>query len=127
MAQYDLNLLLNINDDTLGGRLSAARDAAGMDCATLALMSGIPLHCLKAWEADRCEADVHALAPLAKVLGVSRNWLETGEGEGPDDNDDMDMLHLARMELDRLMEMYQETGHQIEKLHRRIEDLQRRA
>ncbi|MDQ0456016.1 helix-turn-helix domain-containing protein [Rhizobium paknamense] len=127
MARYDLNLLLNINDDTLGGRLSAARDAAGIDLSTLALLAGVPVQSLKAWEADRCEADPHGLADVAEALGVCGTWLATGEGAGPDeDRASGSMIPVMRQELTRLMKMYEETGSMIEKLHQRIDDLEQR-
>ncbi|MBU3537146.1 helix-turn-helix domain-containing protein, partial [Alkalihalobacillus clausii] len=41
------------SDDTLGGRLSAARDASGLSLADVANRIGVKRDSLLAWEADR--------------------------------------------------------------------------
>ncbi|MCM2441857.1 helix-turn-helix transcriptional regulator [Agrobacterium vitis] len=132
MGLYDINRLLNVNDDTLGGRLATARDCAGMDLADLASIAGVPVAKLRSWEADRSEADARSLGLVADSLGVCRQWLMTGNGRGPDEEDnggdaEDDMLLVMRRELDRLTHMYQETGSMIEILHRRIGDLEQRS
>ncbi|MGG7517607.1 helix-turn-helix transcriptional regulator [Allorhizobium undicola] len=127
MARYDLNRLLEIDDDTPGGRLAAARDAAGIDLATLSLLAGVPMQCLKAWEADRCEADPSGLDHVAGVLGVTGEWLATGVGSEPDQCGDASTLTVMRRELQRLVNMYEETGAMIETLHQRIRDMEQRS
>lgn len=72
------------SDDTLGGRLTLARDAAGMTLEMVAHRMGIHAATLHYWEADRAAPDLIPLRKLAAILGVSPMWLLTGMGEGPD-------------------------------------------
>lgn len=67
---------------TLGDRLVAAREAAGLSAADLASHVGVRAKTLDNWEADRSEPRANRVQMLAGVLGVSIVWLLTGEGEG---------------------------------------------
>jgi len=129
MGLYDINRLLDVNDDTLGGRLATARDCAGLGLADLATLVGIPVAKLRSWEADRCEADSKSIGIVADSLGVCPRWLMTGNGRGPDEDEDFEdeMLQVMRRELDRLTQMHQQTGSMIETLNRRIGDLEQRS
>ncbi|MFN6978598.1 MAG: multiprotein-bridging factor 1 family protein [Gemmobacter sp.] len=69
---------------TLGDRIAAAREAAGMTRAECARRIGVRLPTLKAWEDDQSEPRANRLQMLAGMLGVSLRWMMTGEGEGPD-------------------------------------------
>lgn len=71
------------SDDTLGGRLSTARDASGLSLADVANRIGVKRDSLLAWEADRAEPRPSNLIDLAGILGVSPMWLMTGVGSGP--------------------------------------------
>ncbi|MBB4064891.1 helix-turn-helix domain-containing protein [Gellertiella hungarica] len=70
-------------DDTLGGRLSHARDCAGLTLEAVA--RGVDMHSatIRYWEADRAAPSLASIRKLAAILGVSQLWLLTGEGEGP--------------------------------------------
>jgi len=67
---------------TLGDRLSAAREAAGLSQSSLATRLGVRLKTLRGWENDLAEPRANRLQMLAAMLGVSLRWLLTGEGEG---------------------------------------------
>lgn len=70
-------------DNTLGGRLSHARDSAGMTLEAVARAMNMHSATIRYWEADRAEPSLGTLRRLAAVLGVSKLWLLTGDGEGP--------------------------------------------
>jgi len=67
---------------TLGDRLSAAREAAGLSQSSLASRLGVRLKTLRGWENDLAEPRANRLQMLAAMLSVSLRWLLTGEGEG---------------------------------------------
>jgi HTH-type transcriptional regulator, cell division transcriptional repressor len=67
---------------TLGDRLAAAREAAGLSQSVLATRLGVRQKTLRAWESDLSEPRANRLQMLAAMLGVSLRWLLTGEGEG---------------------------------------------
>lgn len=68
---------------TLGDRLTAAREAAGMGLAELAARLGIVEAWLSDWEENRSEPRANRLQMLAGMLDVSLAWLMSGEGDGP--------------------------------------------
>lgn len=72
-----------VDSDTLGGRLSRAREAAGFTLPQLARSIGVRRETLAAWETDRSEPRANRLVTLAGVLGVSPVWLLSGFGEPP--------------------------------------------
>jgi len=114
-------------DDTLGGRLSAARDAAGITVELLAGQLGVRKETILAWESDRSEPRPSRLVKLAGIFGVSPLWLMTGTGEGPGELSDERALQALKTELARLQSAYQEMGrlveataHQLEKLDHQL-------
>ena len=72
---------------TFGDRLSAAREAIGMDQRTLATRLGVKLSTIQRWEDDQSEPRANRLVMLAGVLNVTMRWLLTGEGDGIDGPD----------------------------------------
>ncbi|GAB4272092.1 MAG: helix-turn-helix transcriptional regulator [Pararhodobacter sp.] len=66
---------------TLGDRLAAARDAAGLTQSALAQRLGVRVKTLRDWENDASEPRANRLQMLAALLGVSLRWLLTGVGE----------------------------------------------
>lgn len=66
---------------TLGDRLTAAREAAGLSLAGLAGRLGVRSKTLRDWENDVSEPRANRLQMLAALLGVSLRWLLTGQGE----------------------------------------------
>lgn len=67
---------------TLGDRLVAAREAAGLTQSALATRLGVRSKTLRGWENDLAEPRANRLQMLAAMLGVSLRWLLTGEGDG---------------------------------------------
>ena len=67
---------------TFGDRLTAAREAAGLDLDGLATRLGVKVTTLEAWEQDVKEPRANRLQMLAGMLGVSLTWLLTGQGDG---------------------------------------------
>jgi len=65
---------------TLGDRLAAARDAAGLTQSGLAQRLGVRVRTLRDWENDVSEPRANRLQMLAALLGVSLRWLLTGVG-----------------------------------------------
>nr|WP_316654257.1 helix-turn-helix transcriptional regulator [uncultured Gellertiella sp.] len=74
------------SDDTLGGRLTLARDYARMTLAMVARQMDVHAATLNYWEADRAAPNLQSLKKLAAILSVSPIWLLTGEGDGPGDH-----------------------------------------
>lgn len=113
--------LVDASDDTLGGRLSAARDAAGVSVADLANRVGVKLESLLAWESDRSEPRPTRLVEVAGILGVSPMWLMTGYGSGPLMEDDAFPFEAMRVQLKRLTDSHLETGRLIKQMAQQIE------
>jgi HTH-type transcriptional regulator, cell division transcriptional repressor len=66
---------------TLGDRLTAAREAAGLTQGELATRLGVRARTLRDWEDDVSEPRANRLQMLAALLGVSLRWLLTGQGD----------------------------------------------
>ncbi|WP_377275130.1 helix-turn-helix domain-containing protein [Rhizobium sp. R86522] len=114
------------SDDTLGGRLSAARDASGLSLADVANRVGVKRDSLLAWEADRAEPRPSNLIDLAGILGVSPMWLMTGVGSGPIQEAGDLPLEALKLDLQRLTEAHLECGRLIEKIAQQIETYEER-
>ena len=71
------------SDDTLGGRISLGREAAGLTVAQAARRLGVMTDSWNAWERDRDVPRANRLATMAGILGVGLSWLLTGKGSGP--------------------------------------------
>ena len=78
-------------DDTLGGRLLAARESAGLSLDTAAARLGVAPLTLRNWECDRAEPTVERLVKIAAILGVRPFWLISGDWE--DDCGEAGMKH----------------------------------
>ena len=74
---------------TLGGRLYASRQNAGMSLNLAARLLGVKSSTLKSWENDRSEPRVNKLVALAGLLGVSPTHFLAEEG-----NDGVDVSAL---------------------------------
>lgn len=68
---------------TVGDRLTAAREAAGLSVALLAEELGVRPETLDGWEVDQAEPNAPLLTQIAVRLGVDPEWLLTGTGAGP--------------------------------------------
>lgn len=67
---------------TLGDRLTGAREAAGLTQKELATKVGVKLETVRAWENDIKEPRANRLQMLSGILGVSLQWILSGQGEG---------------------------------------------
>lgn len=83
-------------DDTLGGRISLAREAARLTMAQAARRLGVQTASWNAWECDRAAPRSNRLAMMAGLLGVSPTWLLTGLGSGPVERSASDVTELLR-------------------------------
>ncbi len=69
--------------DTVGGRISLARDAIGLTVDQISAVAGVTAETWANWENDRAEPRSNRLDMLARILQVSIAWLLGGQGEGP--------------------------------------------
>ena len=74
---------------TLGGRIYASRQNAGMSLHMAANLLGVKSSTLKSWENDRSEPRVNKLVALAGLLGVSPTHFLAEEG-----NDGADVVAI---------------------------------
>jgi HTH-type transcriptional regulator, cell division transcriptional repressor len=122
-TEHETTVFSDESDDTLGGRLSMARDAAGISLESLASQLGVRRETVLAWESDRSEPQPSGLVKMAAMFGVSPVWLMTGAGEGPVEDNDQRALEAVRLELSRLRTAYQEIGRLIEATTQQVERL----
>ncbi len=107
----------NPDMDTVGGRISRAREASGLSVRQLAWRIGIKIATVKGWESDRSQPSSHRLANLAGLLQVSLSWILHGVGIGPTDTleDDARSEDMSA-QLDQLRLLHVETGLLLERL-----------
>lgn len=109
--------------DTVGGRISRARDASGLSSRDLAWRLGVKLATVDAWERDRSEPAAHRLTNLAGLLNVSLSWILCGVGSAPADAEPAPNAEAAALQMDRLKLLHAETGQIIAKLQSDLERL----
>lgn len=101
MTAADISVETN-DFDTLGGRLSRAREATDSTLAQVATRIGVQKKTLEGWECDRAAPRSNRLAMLAGILGVSPTWLLYGRGTSPmEDNPDFSAQSME-VQLDQL-------------------------
>ena len=106
---------------TLGGRLYASRQNAGMSLHMVANLLGVKSSTLKSWENDRSEPRVNKLVALAGVLGVSPTHFLAEEG-----NDGVDvsvsggrhtrLIEMLKEEMSFVLEQEKNLNQQIHKM-----------
>ncbi|MDW5316062.1 helix-turn-helix transcriptional regulator [Rhizobium sp. PL01] len=69
-------------DDTIGGRISLARDALGLSVEEISSVVGVTDDTWSNWENDRSEPRANRLDMLARVLQVNITWLLSGQTQG---------------------------------------------
>ena len=106
--------------DTIGGRLSRAREAMAMTPAQLARRLGVKSATLQAWECDRSEPRANRLAMLAGVLNVSPSWVLYGVGNAPSDDARPEIARSLLGQLEKVKRLHDETGSVIERLEAEI-------
>ena len=109
---------------TLGGRLYASRQNAGMSLNLVAGLLGVKSSTLKSWENDRSEPRVNKLVALAGLLGVSPTHFLAEEGN---DGVDVSTKKGSRGKLVKLlkdeMSNAREQQKQLSQRLRKIDDL----
>lgn len=111
--------------DTLGGRISTARDALDMSVPQLARRLGVKTETISAWEGDRSEPRANRLIMLAGILGVAPTWLLSGFGSAPASQSVNSALGVVTLQLAKLKEQHQRTAAAIDALEREIGTLGR--
>ena len=114
----DIFARLEDMEDTIGGRITRARNAMNLSTAQLARRLGIRTATLHHWESDRAEPRANRLMMLAGVLAVSPTWLLTGQGAPPGGDDTQ--VRLLKSELTRLRD---DAASLVERLERTLERL----
>ena len=108
------------NDETLGGRISKARDIAKLSASEFANTLGIRKESLIAWENDRSEPHPPRLIKMAGLLNVSPAWLLYGVGEAPVENAASPELRSLRGQLERIKELRDRTDTAIRQMEAAI-------
>ena len=112
--------------DTLGGRLSRARDASGMSAAQFARRLGVKTATVQAWENDRSEPRANRLSMIAGLLNVSTPWLLHGVGEAPADDPRNDAITVLYGQVQKLRQTHEESGALLDRVENELARLQRR-
>tara|TARA_A200000113_G_scaffold18759_1_gene16356 strand:- start:3588 stop:3983 length:396 start_codon:yes stop_codon:yes gene_type:complete len=123
------NILVTVKEQTtLGGRLYASRQNAGMSLHMVANLLGVKSSTLKSWENDRSEPRVNKLVALAGVLGVSPTHFLAEEG-----NDGVDvsasggrrvrLIEMLKEEMSLVLEQQKNLNQQIHKMDALLQKL----
>lgn len=108
------------DEATLGDRLTAARESAGLTLDDLAARLGVRADTLSGWEADQAEPRAVFLGRMSGMLGVSLVWLLTGEGEGPQQGDGPSPG--VRSELRQLRRLLDEAAQRVDRIEELLAD-----
>jgi transcriptional regulator with XRE-family HTH domain len=73
----------DLSDDTIGGRISLARDASGLSLEEAADFINVSPEAWANWENDRCAPISSRVTFMSRLLGVSPAWIVSGRGDGP--------------------------------------------
>jgi len=98
-------IAVNADNDTLGGRLSRAREAAGLAPAEFANALGVRKQTLAAWETDRSEPRANRLIRMAIMLNVNPAWLIQGIGPDPSEDEAPASIARIRKQMRRLVDL----------------------
>lgn len=107
--------------DTIGGRISRARDAAGLSVKEVAWQLGVKLATINAWESDRSLPGAHRLNRLAGMLSVSISWLLHGIGTAPTETSADQTVDNVTSQLERLKLLHAETGQLIGRIQKDLD------
>ncbi|MDO5705536.1 MAG: helix-turn-helix transcriptional regulator [Paracoccus sp. (in: a-proteobacteria)] len=107
---------------TLGDRITAAREGAGVSRRDLAEQLGVRQRTLRGWEEDEREPRANQLQMLAGVLGVSLIWLMTGRGDGPAVDTDAGGNAATLAELRALRQMLKAADARLARLEKVLSD-----
>jgi len=109
--------------DTMGGRISRAREDIQIASAELARRLGVKSDTVRDWENDRAEPRANRVVMLAGVLGVSPTWLLTGIGETPTTTDATSQLSGLIDQISTLRDMHADIGRTIRLIESEAERL----
>lgn len=112
------------DDDTFGGRLSRARDAAGSSSKDLAGQLSVSVKTVRGWENDRAKPSAQRMTRIAGLLGVSLSWLLHGVGQGPVEISADAPTDALNDQLTRLQALHADTGDIIVRLQADISRLE---
>ena len=113
--------------DTLGGRITRARDLASLTPEEAASHIGVTYETLAEWESDRSEPRANKIMTLAGVLGVSPAWLISGAGDAPQSQNLSVAVDEMTGEINRLRELALQITASVETLESRLKTLTRVA
>ena len=102
--------------DTVGGRLSRARDAINLPLEQVAELVGVEDNTLKAWECDQALPRSNRITMLAGILGVSASWLLFGRGSSPNQEATPSHTEIIELQIHDLKLEYQKIGSEIKRL-----------
>ena len=113
---------------TLGGRLYASRQNAGMSLNLAARLLGVKSSTLKSWENDRSEPRVNKLVALAGLLGVSPTHFLAEEGNDGEDGSAAKgrrgkLVEMLRLEMSRVHEQQKQLNKRLSKIDGFIQKL----
>jgi transcriptional regulator with XRE-family HTH domain len=111
-------------DDTVGGRISLARETTQLSIAQAARRLGVMTASWNSWECDRDEPRGNRLTMMAGLLGVSPSWLLTGLGSGPQEHTSSDTTRLLR-ELQRASEGAAAMNRRVQEITASLERIQK--
>ena len=106
--------------DTLGARISKAREQSGMSLTTVAKLAGIKRDTLKSWEVDASEPRASKVNMLAGILGVSVTYFLADEGHKGELESDVasteEMLSALQEQFRDLQESQQQIRIELDKI-----------
>ena len=111
---------------TLGGRITLARESINLTDAQLSRRLGVMLKTVRNWETDRSEPRGNKLATLSGVLGVSLQWLVTGDDELTREDENVEETRALKVKVDRLINLHEQTSALIFEIQSDVHRLQNR-
>jgi transcriptional regulator with XRE-family HTH domain len=109
--------------DTIGGRISRARDTAGLGVEQVAWQLGVKIATVNAWESDRSLPGSHRLNRLAGMLGVSISWILHGVGTAPAEHSRQQTVDNVASQLEKLKLLHLETGQLIGQIQKVLDSI----
>lgn len=110
-------------DDTLGGRISLARESAMQSIEDAACQLGVTTQIWMDWECDRASPESYHMPLMTGVLRISLPWLVTGQGPGPTPFASVSDVDEVRRELHTATEDAICAQNRVQELLRRLQEL----
>lgn len=96
--------------DTIGKRITYARESKNYDVNQLSDRVGVKAETLLAWESDERDPRANRLLRLAGALDVGFAWLMVGQDYEPDEMETAGRLSSMEGKLQRIRQLYAELG-----------------